>query len=125
VDQEFEAAVTAGDVRVVRRRLDEGADPDARDRHGQTGLMIAAHHGHGEVVDVLVTAGADLDVTAKYTLTALMLAIVARHEEVARRLLAAGASTTVRGSGAPGFHGKTAADLAREQGLRDLARLLG
>jgi ankyrin repeat protein len=92
--------------------LRAGADVDARDRYGQTALMLAAHRGHREIVQALAEAGADLNVAAKYNLTALMLAIVAGHAAAARTLARAGADLTVRGTGAPGFSGKTAYDLA-------------
>ena len=100
--------------------LRDGADVDARDRHGQTALMLAAHHGHRELAQALVEAGAGLDGTAKYNLTALMLAIVAGHADVARVLIAAGANLDVRGSGAPGFAGKTAYDLAVAREMTEL-----
>jgi len=48
----------------VRQQLRSGANINARDQHGQTALMLAAHHGHSEVVETLVGAGADLNVTA-------------------------------------------------------------
>jgi hypothetical protein len=38
--------------------------------------------------------------------------------------VAAGADTTLRGSGAPGFSGKTATDLAEDAGLKGLASYL-
>ena len=38
-----------------------------------------------------------------------------------RKLVAAGADTTITGTGAPGFYGKTAADLATERGDKRLA----
>ena len=121
--RERERALT-GDVDAVQRWLGSGVDVNARDRHGQTPLMVAAHRGHLEVVEVLIASGADLDVTAKYHLSALMLAVVAGHAEVARRLAAAGADRTIRGSGAPGFAGKRACDLARDRGMGDLAAAL-
>ena len=61
--------------------------------------------------------GADLNATAKYRLSALMLAVIAGHADVARRLVSAGADLTITGSGAPGFEGKTAHDLARARSL--------
>jgi ankyrin repeat protein len=120
MDPAWEAAVTAGDAAQVRRLLQAGADVDARNRPGQTALMVAAHRGHRAVVEALVEAGADLDATAKYTLTALMLAIVAGHADVARILARAGADLGVRGSGAPGFAGKTARDLARARQMTEI-----
>jgi ankyrin repeat protein len=124
MDRAWRDATRRGDVRAVRERLATGVDPDARDRYGQTGLMLAAYGGHAEVASALLAAGARLDVTAKYGLTALMLAIVGGHVEIARLLLRAGADRTPRGTGAPGFAGKSAHDLARERGLLDLAREL-
>ena len=121
MDRTWHRALKEGDVAAVRAQLAAGANPDARDRFGQTGLMIAAWRGHTGVVDALVEAGARLDVTAKYGLSALMLAVVGGHPEVARRLVRAGADRSIRGNGAPGFAKKNAADLARERGLRELA----
>jgi ankyrin repeat protein len=120
----WESAVCRGDAQAVREQVAAGADLNARDRYGQTGLMLAAHAGHAEVVDVLIDAGADLDHAAKFTLTALMLAVVAGHRAVAARLAAAGANLAVQGSGAPGFAGKTAADLAHDRGDVELAAAL-
>jgi ankyrin repeat protein len=117
----WQDAVTRGDAAAVRVLLRDGADVDARDRHGQTALMLAAHAGHDAVVAVLLEHGAALDVTAKFGLSALMLAIVAGHAETARRIARAGADRSLCGSGAPGFAGKTARDLALERGLHDLA----
>jgi ankyrin repeat protein len=82
--------------------------------------MLAAHHGYREMVETLVEGGADLNVTAKYNLSALMLAVTAGHAAVARLLARAGADLRVRGSGAPGFAGKTAHDLAVGRNMEDL-----
>ncbi len=116
----WEEAVRRGDVQAVREMLGAGSDVDSRDRHGQTALMLAAHHGYRELVGALVEAGADLNVTAKYNLTALMLAIVAGHAAVARVLVQAGTDPGVRGTGAPGFAGKTAYDLAVARQMTEL-----
>ena len=120
MDRAWETAVARGDTETVRELLRAGVDVNGRNRHGQTALMLAAHRGHGPIIDVLVERGADLDVTAKYTLSALMLAIVAGHSAVARALARAGADLRIRGSGAPGFAGKTAYDLASARGMSEL-----
>ncbi|MEN8160012.1 MAG: ankyrin repeat domain-containing protein [Myxococcota bacterium] len=114
-------ALDRGDTTALEGLLAEGADVDACDRYGQTGLMRAAHAGRLDVVELLLRHGAALDVTAKFGLSALMLAVVGGHTEVARRLARAGADCTLHGSGAPGFAGKTARDLALDQGLHQLA----
>jgi hypothetical protein len=120
VSPAWERAIRGGDVETVRAMLANGADVDARDRHGQTALMIAAHHGHRDLVQTLVDAGAALNTTAKYHLTALMLAIIGGHALIARALIDAGADLDVRGSGAPGFAGKTAYDLAVHYQMTEL-----
>jgi ankyrin repeat protein len=117
----WEDAVRRGDADIVRDLLSRGSDPNARDRHGQTGLMLAAHAGHLIAVQLLLGQGANLNITAKFGLSALMLAVIAGHKEIAQALAGAGADLTLRGSGAPGFAGKTAADLAAVRGWDDLA----
>jgi ankyrin repeat protein len=79
--------------------------------------MLAALHGHLELAQLLVQRGANLDVAAKFNLTALMLAIVNLHEDIAVALIEAGADLEHRGSGAPGFAGLSALDLARMREL--------
>ncbi|HEY3068283.1 MAG TPA: ankyrin repeat domain-containing protein [Methylomirabilota bacterium] len=120
MDLAWEQAVTAGDVEAVRRLIRSGANVNARNRHGQTALMVAAHRGDRGMVEELVASGADLDVTAKYKLSALMLAIVAGHTAVARVLARAGANLRIRGTGAPGFTGKTAYDLAVARSMEEV-----
>ena len=67
---------------------------------------------------------ANLNSTAKYGLNALMLAVVAGQAEVARLLADAGTDLLSRGTGAPGFAGKTAYDLAVERDMRELSAAL-
>ena len=73
--REWHEATNAGDLNRVCALLDEGADIDARDEHGQTALMNAAYRGDAELVQLLIGRGASLNCTAKYRLTALMLAV--------------------------------------------------
>jgi ankyrin repeat protein len=120
MQSDFERAIRAGDAGLTEALLKSGTPVDARDRHGQTALMIAAHGGQLAVVECLLRHGANLDLTAKHGLSALMLAIVAGHEPVARTLVQAGADLTLRGSGAPGFHGKSAHDLTLQGGMETL-----
>jgi ankyrin repeat protein len=122
--REWEAAVHRGSVDELQQLLTGGADIDARDRHGQTALMLAAADGRAAVVAWLAARGAALNTTAKYGLSALMLAVVRGHAEVVRALAAAGADLTVRGTGAPGFAGKTALDLAVARGDPDTIDIL-
>jgi serine/threonine-protein phosphatase 6 regulatory ankyrin repeat subunit B len=124
LERSWERAAKRGDAAGLRSLLDHGADVDARDRYGQTALMLAARAGHLAAVRVLVQAGAELDRTAKYRLSALMLAAINGHEEVARQLVEAGADIHIRGTGAPGFSEKTALDLAADLGWQAIVELL-
>jgi ankyrin repeat protein len=121
---DWERAVLAGDIAALERGLAAGIDVDARDRYGQTGLMLAALYGQHRTVAWLVQHGAALDHTAKFRLSALMLAALNGRREVVRILVAAGADQTLQGSGAPGFAGKTALDLALQRGDDAMVRLL-
>jgi len=121
MNSSWEEAIKRGDADAVRKLLEGGADANARDRHGQTGLMLAAQAGYRPVVETLLAHGANLNVTAKFGLSALMLAVVAGHTEVASLLAGAGSDLSLRGSGAPGFANKTAFDLAIARGMHELA----
>jgi len=120
MDATWKRAIEQGDFAAVSDQLRSGVDINALDRYGQTALMLAAHRGHDKIVELLVAQGADLNVTAKYTLSALMLAVVAGHESIARILARAGADLRIKGSGAPGFAGKSAYDLAVERQMAEL-----
>ena len=120
----WERVSKEGDVREMRRLLRDGVSIDATDGYGQTALMRSAHAGQIESVRWLIANGADLDRTAKFHLSALMLAVIGGHPRISRLLAAAGADVTTRGRGAPGFHDKTAADLAEERGDKRLTNYL-
>ena len=121
---EWQRAVLAGDIETLEGALQAGGDVDARDRYGQSGLMLAAMHGERQTVAWFIEHGASLDHTAKYRLSALMLAVLNGHREIVRTLIAAGADLTLRGSGPPGFAGKNALDLAVQRADDELVRLL-
>ena len=120
----WEGASVAGEVAEIARLVRAGHDIDARDGYGQTALMRAAHSGRSDLVKWLIANGADLDHASKFGLSALMLAVIAGHHRIVRALAAAGADLTIRGTGAPGFRDKTAADLAEDRGDTRLARFL-
>jgi ankyrin repeat protein len=121
---DWEQAIRGDDVTRLARLLDEGADIDALDAHGQTGVMLAILSAAPRATAFLVERGAALDHTAKYRLSALMLAVLRDQPEIVHALVAAGADLSIRGSGAPGFEGKTALDLAEDAERTEIARIL-
>jgi uncharacterized protein len=122
--KEWQQAVTRGDAQTVRSLIEAGAEINSKDRYGQTALMLAAMKGRTEVARLLVEKQAELNLAAKYNLSALMLAVINGHAEIVRMLREAGADLSIRGSGAPGFAGKTALDLAEHAGRNDIAAIL-
>ena len=56
-------AVEKGNLIGVQTELDKGVDVNAKREDGSTPLHGAAEGGHGEIVELLITAGADLHET--------------------------------------------------------------
>ena len=121
---DWQQAAETGDAARLAELLETGADIDALDRHGQTALMLAARNGHGDAVRVLLDAGAEIDHTAKYQLSALMLAVINDRLDVVEQLVEAGADLAIEGSGAPGFAGKTALEIALDLGRDEIAAMI-
>ena len=84
-------AVKAGNIDVVRRLLDDGADVDARQGDGTTALHRAAHRNDLEAVSVLIDAGATVGAANELGATPLWLAAMNGSEAMVALLLDAGA----------------------------------
>ena len=69
------AAARAGNDRLVRQILKQGADPNDTEGQlwGNTSLKEAANYGHLEVVELLIAAGADLNKADRAGETPLMV----------------------------------------------------
>ena len=89
------AAVARGDAAEVAVALRQGADPDASDRSGWTGLHQAAETGDLVLATLLLENGAHPDLRSRARGTPLDIAERAGRSEMARVLCAHGA----RGSG--------------------------
>jgi len=89
------AAAARGDAAGVAAALRQGADPDASDRSGWTGLHQAAETGDLALARVLLEAGARPDLRSRARGTPLDVAEKAGRAEMARLLRMHGA----RGSG--------------------------
>jgi uncharacterized protein len=122
MNKEWKEATKRGDLERVRSLLENGADINSKDEHGQTALMNAAHAGHVQLVRLLIEKGTDLNVTAKYNLSALMLSLIAHQTEIAQLLIEAGADVNMHST--RDFYGKTALFLAEYGGHHEIAALL-
>eukprot|EP00054_Salpingoeca_dolichothecata_P027581 m.203018 g.203018 ORF g.203018 m.203018 type:complete len:197 (+) comp25994_c1_seq6:70-660(+) len=67
---------------VVETLLQAGADINATDRDGWTGLIMASFNGQFEVAKVLVAAGADLNLHSKDGKTALSISQQFSHAKI-------------------------------------------
>ncbi|WP_413032195.1 ankyrin repeat domain-containing protein [Mycolicibacterium litorale] len=81
----------SGDARTLAAYLDAGVPVDLTNAKGDTLVMLAAYHGHPEVVRVLATRGADVDRANDRGQTPLAGAVFKGEDEVVRALLEAGA----------------------------------
>lgn len=86
----FDAA-RSGEVAFVRSAVEQGAPADLSDASGNTLVMLAAYHGHAELVDALARLGADVNRRNDRGQTPLAGAVFKRFDEVVRVLLLHGA----------------------------------
>lgn len=91
-NDEFLRACHAGDLERAIRYLETNGDPEARDRHGLTGLMVAAETGQSQLIRLLIDHGAKLETATAEIWTPLMFAVTHGQIETTEILLAAGAN---------------------------------
>lgn len=87
------AAASIGDLGLVHRLLQQGANVDLQNESGWTPLMYAAHYGHYNVVKMLIDYGANVNITEKIQgRTPLMLAASCGHTRCIEVLITLGAA---------------------------------
>jgi len=101
-------AIQAGKRDIVKRLLEQGADPNVCEPTIQphissgaglrrTALMVAVERGQPDIVTLLLDHGARIDYVGEYGWTALTWAITARKLEMVRLLLERGADINICG----------------------------
>nr|KAI8750038.1 transient receptor potential cation channel subfamily A member 1-like [Biomphalaria glabrata] len=87
----------SGDAKEVSRIISK--DPsriNAKNKMGKTALHLAAHNGHSEVVDTLISFNADLSLQDRDGNTALHLAVISANAQIVSMLLQRGAYPKAR-----------------------------
>jgi len=80
-----------GDTAQLAAQIDAGLPVNLTSAAGDSLLILAAYHQHGETVDALLTRGADTARQNDRGQTALGAAVFRQSEPIVRALLAAGA----------------------------------
>jgi ankyrin repeat protein len=84
------AAAAKGDAGEIARLTSSGADLNARDRHGRTPLMVAAHGRHLAAAKALIDAKADLNLLDSQAYDVITIAAVADDLPMLELALASG-----------------------------------
>ena len=84
-------AARTGDSAALLSLIDQGAPVDLRDGAGNSPLMLAAYHGHAELVRELAARGADVDLANDRGQSPLAGVAFKGFADVAEVLLEAGA----------------------------------
>src|SRR5437773_3482953 len=110
------------DFASLNNRISKVAPVNYQDGEGESPLMIAAAHGHMEIMKELLAAAADPNLRNRWGDTALIKAIEKEHDEAALLLLSSGARVNVKG-----YFGQTALLVETRKGSepRDRRRLNG
>lgn len=119
-------SVLRGDEAEVKRLLQEGADPNGKDRFGGSALEGAADGGFTEIVRLLVQKGADVNSRGSLGGTPLILAAGKGHMEVVRLLLESRADVNARAEtglnalmAAKGNRHKKVVELLKQAGAKE------
>jgi hypothetical protein len=119
VDPELHIAANEGDVERVKKLLEKGADPNARNVVSWTPLHVVASKNHIEIAKLLLEHGADPNVQEEHGRTPLHVAVSKNYVDMVRLLLEHGADPNTQDE-----NGHTPLHWAAFYGQVDVVRLL-
>ena len=132
IETQLHRAARAGDINLLRARLQQGVSPDARDPSGLTALMEAAHAGKLEAMRVLVEAGANVNAATLSGETPLITAAAHNQASAVKLLMQSGADLNLRSRGfgsaleaAERMGHEQIAQMLRKAGARTFGRSVG
>ena len=108
-----------GNIEAVKQYLADGADVNARNRHGDSPLGLAALMDHKKIVELLIAKGADVNAATDNGVTPLHTSAGLGHKEIVELLIAKDADVNSKD-----FFGRTSLDSAARKGRTEIADLL-
>lgn len=108
-----------GDAQGVRKRLEDGADPNSQDEYFGNALQAASYAGHETVVRLLLEKGADINAQGGHFGNSLQAAAAEGKKAVVRLLLEKGADVNAQGG-----HFGSAIQAASNTGIDVVIRML-
>ena len=106
----------------LRLMVISGLPVDFADAHGNTLLMHASFHGHGDTVAMLLEQGASPNLANDRDQTPLAMAVFKNHLQVAKQLVQAGADPQAEGSMSPQYCAEMYATTEMADYIRGLRR---
>lgn len=93
---DLKIAAKKGEVKKVRRLIEQSIDIHRTDDQGWTALMFAVQEGHQGVVELLIEQSADVNVRGEEGWTPLMLAALEGDVQIVKLLIEAGANINAK-----------------------------
>jgi ankyrin repeat protein len=113
-------AAVGNDLARATAALQKGASVDARNRHGNTALMIASEMGYPKMVELLVQKGANVNLQGEFGFTALTCAAMAGEQAITEFLIRNQANREIRCT----CHGAAILSLAIRRGRDEIVQSL-